>query len=104
MQRPTLLEGICVALVASLAIGPLIAVLHLGLGTVMAGFLKSAEDSHQQAHAIRDLLFARSVAVPPPVTGKPPARRNSAGTRATKSNGPNGKGRIRARSGSRKRR
>jgi hypothetical protein len=36
MQRPTLLEGICVALVASLAIGPLIAVLHLGLGTVMA--------------------------------------------------------------------
>ena len=36
MQRPTLLEGIFVALVASLAIGPLIAVLHIGLGAVMA--------------------------------------------------------------------
>ena len=36
MQRPTLLEGIFMALVASLAIGPLIAVLHIGLGAVMA--------------------------------------------------------------------
>jgi hypothetical protein len=36
MQRPTLLEGIFIALVASLAIGPLLAVLHLGLGAVMA--------------------------------------------------------------------
>ncbi len=36
MQRPTLLEGICVALVASLTIGPLIAVLHLGFSAVMA--------------------------------------------------------------------
>jgi hypothetical protein len=36
MQRPTLLEGIFVALIASLAIGPLLAVLRLGLGAVMA--------------------------------------------------------------------
>lgn len=37
MQRPTLLEGICVALVASLTIGPLLALLRFGLSTVVAG-------------------------------------------------------------------
>lgn len=36
MQRPTLLEGIFVALVAGLGVGPLLAVLRLGLGAAMA--------------------------------------------------------------------
>lgn len=36
MQRPTLLEGIFVALIAALGVGPLLAVLRLGFGAVMA--------------------------------------------------------------------